>query len=100
MKILDIRGLVSIARGALDPHRRQAEAQRKLSQAGADRVELSSQGQVVSRLAAERTDERARAALVAELKAQHERGELKSDSRVTAEAMARSGLFDDLMRKK
>jgi anti-sigma28 factor (negative regulator of flagellin synthesis) len=99
MKIPDIKGLFSIARGALDPRRQQALQQKQAAEK-ADKVELSSQGQVVQRLAAERTDNRARAAVVAGLRTQFERGELVADSRKTAEAMVDDGLFDDLMQGK
>jgi flagellar biosynthesis anti-sigma factor FlgM len=96
MKVPDIKGLVSIARGVLDPRKAQP-AVRTDAQAGADKVELSSQGQAVQKLAAERTDSKVRSAFVAELKAQFDRGELKTDSRKTAEAMVTDGLFDDLI---
>lgn len=99
MKVPDIKGLVSIARGVLDPRKAQPAA-RSEAQAGADKVELSSQGQVVQKLAAERTDSKERSAFVAELKAQFDRGELKTDSHKTAEAMVTEGLFDDLVNKR
>jgi anti-sigma28 factor (negative regulator of flagellin synthesis) len=96
MKIPDIHGLFSIARGALDPRKGQP-VERKDAAAAADKVELSSQGQAVQRLASERTDTKARAAFVAELQAEMQRGELKTDSRKTAEAMVADGMFDDLI---
>ncbi len=98
MKVPDIQGLYSIARTMLDPKKAQQAAERA-SQTGktADQVELSSQSQTVHKLAADRTDERSRAAFVAELKAQYDRGELKADSQATATAMVAHGLFDDII---
>ena len=96
MRIPDIKGLFSIARGALDPRKGQHAAAQPGQTPGADKVELSSQGQVVRKLAAERTDDRARASLVAGLKAEYEKGELGTDSQATAEAMVAEGMFDDL----
>lgn len=100
MKIPDIKGLVSIARGVIDTRKGQPIAQQRGLSAGTDKVELSSQGQVVHRLAAERTDDRARASFVAELKAQYEKGELRTDSQATAKAMVADGMFDDLYSKR
>lgn len=96
MKIPDIKGMFSIARSALDPKKGQPVA-RTDAPAGADKVELSSQGQAVQKLAAERTDAKVRAAFVAELQAQFKKGELKTDSQKTAAAMLDSGMFDDLI---
>lgn len=96
MKIPDIHGLFSIARGALDPRKGQP-IERKDTAAAADKVELSTQGQAVQKLASERTDAKARAAFVAELQAELKRGELQTDSQKTAEAMVAEGLFDDLI---
>ena len=96
MKIPDVKGLFSIARGALDP-RKGPGVERKELLPGADKVELSSQGQAVQKLTAERTDAKARAAFVAELQAALSRGELKTDSRKTAEGMVADGMFDDLI---
>lgn len=100
MKIPDIKGLVSIARTMLDPQKAQQAVQRAQETAKTDKVELSSQGQAVHRLAAERTDERARAEVVAKLKADYERGELAIDAAATAEAMVGDGLFDDIIEGK
>jgi len=97
MKIPDIKGLVSIARGMLDPKETRQTPPQGEKADKADKVELSSQGQTVHRLAAERTDERARAEMVAKLRADHERGELETDAQVTAEAMVGDGLFDDII---
>lgn len=96
MKVPDIKGMFSIARGALDPKKGQPAA-RADAPAGADKVELSSQGQAVQKLAAERSDTKVRAAFVAELRAQFLKDELKSDSQKTAAAMMDSGMFDDLI---
>jgi anti-sigma28 factor (negative regulator of flagellin synthesis) len=96
MRVPDIKGMFSIARGVLDPKKGQPAA-RTDAPAGADKVELSSQGQAVQKLAAERADTKARAAFVAELQAQFKTGELKADSEKTAAAMVGSGLFDDLI---
>jgi flagellar biosynthesis anti-sigma factor FlgM len=96
MKVPDIKGMFSIARGVLDPKKGQPAA-RTDAPAGADKVELSSQGQAVQKLAAERTDSKVRAAFVAELRAQFVQGELKSDSQKTAAAMVDAGMFDDLI---
>ena len=100
MKIPDIQGLYSIARTMLDPKKAQLVAERAGKTQQSDQVELSNQGQVVHKLAAERTDARSRTAQVAELKAMHERGELKADTKATAEAMVAHGLFDDLIGTK
>lgn len=100
MRIPDIKGLVSIARGVLDTRKGQPIAQQPGLSAGTDKVELSSQGQVVSRLAAEKTDDRARASFIAELKAAYAKGELATDSQATAEAMVADGMFDDLYSKQ
>ena len=97
MKVPDIQGLYSIARSMLDPKKAQQAAERASKAQGADQVELSSQGQTVQQLAAGRTDARERAAQVAELKAEFDRGELKADSQATAEAMVAHGLFDDIL---
>jgi anti-sigma28 factor (negative regulator of flagellin synthesis) len=100
MKVPDIQGLYSIARTMLDPKKAQLAVERAGKAQQADQVELSSQSQTIHKLAAERTDSRSRAAQVAELKALHERGELKADTQATAEAMVASGLFDDLIGAK
>jgi anti-sigma28 factor (negative regulator of flagellin synthesis) len=100
MKVPDIKGLYSIARTMLDPKKAQVAAEHANQTRQADQVELSSQGQVVHKLAAERTDARSRAAQVAELKAQFDRGELRADTQATAEAMVAHGLFDDLIGTK
>ncbi len=100
MKIPDIKGLVSIARGMLDPKETRQTPPRGAKTDQADKVELSSQGQTVHRLAAERSDERARSELVKQLKADYERGELETDAAATAEAMVGDGLFDDIIEGK
>lgn len=97
MKVPDIKGLYSIARTALDTKKTQPATGDTNQVKQADQVELSSQGQTVHQLAAQRTDARARAAEVAELKAQYEAGELAADTQATAEAMVANGLFDDLI---
>jgi anti-sigma28 factor (negative regulator of flagellin synthesis) len=96
MKIPDVKGLFSIARGALDARKAQPSA-RTDAPAGADKVELSSQGQAVQKLTAERADAKERTAFVAGLQAQFAQGELKPDSQKTAAAMVDSGMFDDLI---
>ena len=100
MKIPDIKGLVSIARTMLDPQKAQQAMERAQETAKTDKVELSSQGQAVHKLAAERTDERVRAEVVAKLQADYARGELETDAAATAEAMVGDGLFDDIIEGK
>lgn len=100
MKIPDIKGLFSIARGVLDARKGQPAARQGEAAGAADKVELSTESQAVQRLAAERTTEKPRAADVAALKAQHGRGELAADVRGTAEAMVADGMFDDLIEGK
>lgn len=97
MKIPDIKGLFSIARGVLDPKTGRSAVQPAGEGNKADKVELSSQGQTVQRLAAERTDDRNRSEMVAVLKAQYENGELTTDSEAVAEAMVGDGMFDDII---
>lgn len=97
MKVPNINGIVSIARGQLEP--RGAQQIDKTGQpASSDKVELSTEGQAVQRLAAERSDSGQRAELVAQLKADYEAGRLSSDTQATAEAMVAEGLFDDIIR--
>jgi len=100
MKIPDVKGLVSIARGVLDPKKGQPAEKAAGAGAQADRVELSSESQAVARITAERMDQKARSAQVAELKAALERGELKPDHKAVAEALVEEGLFDDLLTGK
>ena len=97
MKIPDIKGLVSIARSTLDLKATQQTGQVPDQAGKADKVELSSQGQTIHKLAAERTDERARAEVVAKLKSDYEEGKLATDAEATAEAMVGDGLFDDII---
>ena len=97
MKIPDIKGLFSIARGVLDPKSGRNAVQPAGEGTKADKVELSSQGQTVQRLAAERTDDRNRSEMVAALKAQYENGELTTDSEAVAESMVGDGMFDDII---
>lgn len=97
MKIPDIKGLFSIARGVFDPKRGQAQAPAPGDARGADRVELSTQGQTVQKLAAERTDSRVRADMVTQLKLDYESGKLKVDNQAVAQEMAADGMFDDII---
>lgn len=100
MKIPDIKGLFSIARGVFDPKRDQARAPAPGDVRGADRVELSTQGQAVQKLAAERTDTRTRTDMVAQLKLDYESGKLKVDSQEIAREMVADGMFDDIIEGK
>lgn len=96
MKVPNIRGLVSIARGMLDPQR-QRETEVKRAEAQPDKVELSSQSHEVRKIALERTSEASRSELVAQLKGDYERGELSVDHQGIAEGMVADGLFDDII---
>jgi len=100
MKIPDISGIVSIGRGALDPKKGQALEGKGGAAQTPDKVELSGESHILQKIAAERPDEKARAELVAELKAAFARGELDGDSLATAESMVEEGLFDDLIYGK
>jgi len=97
MKIPDIKGLFSIARGVLDPKSGRHAVQPAGEGNKADKVELSSQGQTVQRMTADKTDGRSRSETVAALKGDYERGELKTDSEAVAQAMVGDGLFDDII---
>ena len=97
MKIPDIKGLFSIARGVLDPKAGRPADQVADSASKADKVELSSQSQTVQKLAAERPDERQRAAEVSRLREAHARGEHEVDAQRIAEEMVADGLFDDVI---
>lgn len=97
MKIPDIKGLFSIARSVLDPKLGRHQVQPAGEKNKADKVELSSQGQTVQRLTAERTDERSRTELVAALQADYQQGELATDSTAVAETMVGDGMFDDII---
>jgi len=100
MKIPDIKGLFSIARGMFDQRQARQAEELKQGQAKADTVELSSQGQTVQRMASERSDQGQRTQLVSDLKAQYEEGKLATDTAATAEAMVDYGLFDDIIQGK
>jgi hypothetical protein len=96
MKVPDIKGLVSIARTALEPKKGQPEAAGK-PDAVADRLELSGESQTMQKLTAQQPDAQARAADVLRLREAYLRGELDTDSQATAAAMTEEGLFDDLI---
>lgn len=99
MKVPNINGIVSIARGQVETRGPQ-QAGKALPASAGDKVELSSQGQTVQRLAAERSVALEREALVAQLKADYAAGTLSADSQATAEAMVAEGLFDDIISGK
>ena len=100
MKIPDITGIVSIGRGALDPKKGQPlEGKPSVGQTP-DKVELSGEGHILQKIAAERPDDKARSEMVAELKAAFARGELSQDSLATAQSMVEEGMFDDLIYGK
>ena len=96
MKVPNIKGLVSIARGMMDPQRvRDTEVKRSACQP--DKVELSSQSQEVRKIALERTSAASRSELVSQLKSDYELGELSIDHQSIAEGMVADGLFDDII---
>lgn len=97
MKVPIINGLISIAKSALDQKHSRVGKTAGVP-AGADKVELSSQVLDLSKVAdAGKIDSAQRAALVTELKAMYERGELKAEPQAIAEVMVEGGLFDDLL---
>lgn len=99
MKIPNINGIVSIARGQLE-QRNPQQAERSSTAQSADKVELSSASQTVQRLASELNTPVQRQALVEQLKADYAAGRLSIDSQATAEAMVAEGLFDDIITGK
>jgi anti-sigma28 factor (negative regulator of flagellin synthesis) len=97
MKIPDIKGMISLARDLHESPQRVASQRPAATRPASDRVELSSQGQQVQQLTAQRTDQLQRSRLVEELKLKFQNGELDTDPQLTANAMLAEGLFDDLI---
>lgn len=100
MKVPDIKGLVSIARGVLDNKYGKLQQVQQAEKGKTDKVELSSTSQTVFKIAAERPDTKSRADMVAQLKADYQNGNLSIEPRETAEAMLGSGVFDDIVAGK
>lgn len=97
MKIPDIKGMISLARDLHESPQRVSSQRPAAVRPASDRVELSSQGQQVQQLTAQRTDQLQRSRLVEELKLKFQNGELDTDPQLTADAMLAEGLFDDLI---
>lgn len=96
MKVPNINGIVSIARGQLEPRSGQP-ADKLGSPVAGDRVELSAESQNVLRLAAERSAGSQREEQIAQLKADYEAGQLTVETEAIAAAMVAEGLFDDII---
>ena len=97
MKIPDIKGMISLARDLHESPQRVPTPQRAQAARISDRVELSSRGQQVQQMAAQRSDQLQRSRLVDELKLKFLQGELDTDPQQTADAMLAEGIFDDLI---
>ncbi|MCB1220532.1 MAG: flagellar biosynthesis anti-sigma factor FlgM [Planctomycetales bacterium] len=97
MRIPDIKGMISLAKDLHESPTRVPAQRSAAPQRPGDSIELSSQGQQVQKLTAQRSDQSQRASMVAALKSQFERGEMKLDQQATAEAMVSEGIFDDLI---
>jgi flagellar biosynthesis anti-sigma factor FlgM len=99
MKIDDVRGMISIGQTSLDPKKAKVEGPAKTeAPVESDKVELSSQGQTLQGLSAERQDPAVRAAMVEELKRQVEAGTLSINPDKIAENMADSPALADLVQ--
>lgn len=97
MKIPDIKGMISLAKDLHEGPQRTAAPRIAAAQRPGDRIELSSHGQQVQKLAAQRTDHSQRSRMVEALKQRFDNNELDTDPQATAEAMVAEGMFDDLI---